>query len=79
MPFGFLDDFAVLEAKSSHLILVLLWICGIAEGLLVPKAEMGKNMVAGRKIPSQICVDSQTNRLIGVNKYRDFIFFDAPD
>jgi predicted RNA-binding protein (virulence factor B family) len=50
---------------------------GLPKDLLVPKAEMGKNMVAGEKYLVKICVDHKTNRLIGVNKYRDFIF-DAP-
>lgn len=76
MPLAFLDDFAVLEAKEvAEFGAFLDW--GLPKDLFVPKAEMGKNMVPGEKYLVKICVDHKTNRLIGVNKYRDFIF-DAP-
>ncbi len=76
MPLAFLDDFAVLEAKVvTDFGAFMDW--GLPKDLLVPKAEMGKNMVAGEKYLVKICVDHKTNRLIGVNKYRDFVF-DAP-
>jgi hypothetical protein len=76
MPLAFLDDFAVLEAKVvTDFGAFMDW--GLPKDLLVPKAEMGKNMIAGEKYLVKICVDHQTNRLIGVNKYRDFIL-DAP-
>ena len=76
MPIAFLDDFAVLEAKEITSFGAFVdW--GLPKDLFVPKAEMGKNMVVGEKYLIKICVDHRTNRLIGVNKYRDFIF-DAP-
>ncbi|MDG1277979.1 MAG: S1-like domain-containing RNA-binding protein [Algoriphagus sp.] len=76
MPLAFLDEFAVLEAKEvTDFGAFMDW--GLPKDLLVPKAEMGKNMIPGEKYLVKICVDHRTNRLIGVNKYRDFIF-DAP-
>ena len=76
MPLAFLDDFAVLEAKEITSVGAFVdW--GLPKDLFVPKAEMDKNMVVGEKYLIKICVDHRTNRLIGVNKYRDFIF-DAP-
>ncbi|WP_296701003.1 S1-like domain-containing RNA-binding protein [Algoriphagus sp.] len=75
-PKALLDEFAVLEAKEIAPFGVFMdW--GLPKDLLVPKAEMGQNMVPGKKYLVKICVDFQTNRLIGVNKYRDFIS-DAP-
>jgi len=76
MPLAFLDDFAVLEAKEvTDFGAFVDW--GLPKDLFVPKAEMGKNMQVGEKYLVKICVDHRTNRLIGVNKYRDFVF-DAP-
>ena len=76
MPLAFLDDFAVLEEKEITSFGAFVdW--GLPKDLFVPKAEMDKNMVVGEKYLIKICVDHRTNRLIGVNKYRDFIF-DAP-
>jgi hypothetical protein len=76
MPLAFLDDFAVLEAKEvTDFGAFVDW--GLPKDLFVPKAEMGKNMQVGQKYLVKICVDHRTNRLIGVNKYQDFVF-DAP-
>lgn len=71
-PKALLDEFAVLEAKEIAPFGVFMdW--GLPKDLLVPKAELGQNMVVGQKYLVKVCVDFQTNRLIGVNKYRDFI------
>ncbi|EAZ82748.2 CvfB family protein [Algoriphagus machipongonensis] len=76
-PKALLDEFAVLEAKEVAPFGVFMdW--GLPKDLLVPKSEMGQNMVAGEKYLVKVCVDFQTNRLIGVNKYRDFIT-EAPE
>ncbi len=72
MPLALLDEFAVLEAKEVTSFGAFMdW--GLPKDLFVPKAEMGKNMEVGEKYLVRICVDHRTNRLIGVNKYRDFI------
>ncbi len=71
-PLALLDDFAVLKAKEvTDFGAFMDW--GLPKDLLVPKAEMGKNMVPGESYLVKICVDYRTNRLIGVNKYQDFI------
>lgn len=71
-PKALLDEFAVLEVKEVASFGAFLdW--GLPKDLFVPKAEMGQNMVAGKKYLVKVCVDFQTNRLIGVNKYRDFL------
>jgi hypothetical protein len=71
-PKALLDEFAVLEAKEVTSFGAFLdW--GLMKDLFVPKSEMGKNMETGNKYLIKVCVDFKTNRLIGVNKYRDFI------
>lgn len=71
-PVALLDEFAVLEAKEVTSFGAFLdW--GLLKDLFVPKAEMGKNMEVGGKYLVRVCVDYKTNRLIGVNKYQDFI------
>lgn len=71
-PIALLDEFAVLEAKEvTSFGAFLEW--GLMKDLFVPKSEMGKNMEVGQKYLVKVCVDFKTNRLIGVNKYRDFI------
>lgn len=71
-PLALLDEFAVLEAKEVTSFGAFVdW--GLPKDLFVPKSEMGKNMEVGQKYLVKICVDFKTNRLIGVNKYRDFM------
>ncbi len=72
-PLGILDEFVVLTAKEvTSFGAFMEW--GLPKDLFVPKAEMGKNMVVGEKYLVKICVDYRTDRLIGVNKYRDFVY-----
>ncbi|MEP0713952.1 S1-like domain-containing RNA-binding protein [Algoriphagus sp.] len=71
-PLALLDEFAVLEAKEVTSFGAFVdW--GLPKDLFIPKSEMGKNMEVGQKYLVKICVDFKTNRLIGVNKYRDFL------
>ncbi|UZD23369.1 S1-like domain-containing RNA-binding protein [Algoriphagus halophytocola] len=71
-PKVLLDEFAVLEVKEVTSFGAFLdW--GLPKDLLVPNSEMGKNMEVGEKYLVKVCLDYKTNRLIGVNKYRDFI------
>ncbi|MFC5623725.1 CvfB family protein [Algoriphagus winogradskyi] len=71
-PLALLDEFAVLEAKEITSFGAFVdW--GLPKDLFVPKSEMGKNMEVGQKYLVKVCVDFKTNRLIGVNKYRDFL------
>lgn len=71
-PLALLDEFAVLEAKEVTSFGAFVdW--GLPKDLFVPKSEMGKNMEVGQKYLVKICVDFKTNRLIGVNKYKDFL------
>ncbi|WP_057936762.1 CvfB family protein [Algoriphagus resistens] len=71
-PLALLDEFAVLKAKEVTSFGTFMdW--GLPKDLFVPKSEMGKNMEVGQKYLVKVCVDYKTNRLIGVNKYRDFI------
>lgn len=72
-PKALLDDFAVLEAKEITKFGAFMdW--GLPKDLFVPNAEMGKPMEAGQKYLVKVCVDYRTNRLIGVTKYKDFIY-----
>ncbi len=72
-PLLLLDDFAVLEAKEVTKIGGFMdW--GLPKDLFVPNAEMAKPMTAGQKYLIRLCVDYRSNRLIGVGKYRDFIY-----
>jgi predicted RNA-binding protein (virulence factor B family) len=72
-PLLLLEDFAVLEAKEVTKIGGFMdW--GLPKDLFVPNAEMAKPMTAGQKYLIRLCVDYRSNRLIGVGKYRDFIY-----
>jgi predicted RNA-binding protein (virulence factor B family) len=73
IPKVLLDEFAVLEAKEVGKIGAFMdW--GLPKDLLVPNAEMGKPMKQGEKYLIRLCLDHRSNRLIGVSKYREFIF-----
>jgi hypothetical protein len=47
---------------------------GLLKDLFVPNAEMAKPMTAGQKYLIRVCVDYRSNRLIGVSKYREFLY-----
>lgn len=77
-PTGILDDFVVLEAKEVTKFGAFMdW--GLPKDLFVPNGEMAKPMEVGQKYLIKVCVDYRSNRLIGVSKYRDFIYPAPPD
>lgn len=72
-PLVLLDEFAVLEAKESTKFGAFMdW--GLPKDLFVPNAEMAKPMTPGEKYLVRLCVDFRSNRLVGVSKYREFIY-----
>lgn len=72
-PKALLDDFVVLECKEVTKFGAFMdW--GLLKDLFVPNSEIGKPMTPGQKYLIKVCVDYRTDRLIGVNKYRDFIY-----
>lgn len=72
-PKALLDDFAVLECKEVTKFGAFMdW--GLLKDLFVPNSEIAKPMTPGQKYLVKVCVDYRTDRLIGVSKYRDFIF-----
>lgn len=72
-PLLLLDEFAVLEAKEVTKFGAFMdW--GLPKDLFVPNAEMAKPMTLGQKYLIRLCVDYRSDRLIGVSKYRDFIY-----
>ncbi|EOZ98604.1 S1 RNA binding domain protein [Indibacter alkaliphilus LW1] len=75
-PNAILDEFAVMEVKEVTKIGAFMdW--GLPKDLFVPNAEMGKNMEVGEKYLVRVCIDYRTDRLIGVNKYQDFLLEDT--
>ncbi len=72
-PKALLDEFAVLECKEvTKFGAFMNW--GLLKDLFVPNAEMAKPMTPGQKYLIRVCVDYKTDRLIGVSKYREFIY-----
>ena len=72
-PLILLDEFKVLEAKEVTKFGAFMdW--GLPKDLFVPNAEMAKPMTPGQKYLIRLCVDYRSDRLIGVSKYRDFIY-----
>lgn len=72
-PVALLDEFAVMEAKEVTKFGAFMdW--GLPKDLFVPHAEMAKPMTPGQKYLVRVCVDYRSNRLIGVSKYREFIY-----
>jgi uncharacterized protein len=72
-PKVLLDEFAVLECKEVTKFGAFMdW--GLLKDLFVPNAEMAKPMTPGQKYLVKVCVDYKTDRLIGVSKYREFIY-----
>lgn len=75
-PVALLDEFAVMEAKQiTNFGAFMDW--GLPKDLFVPNSEMGKNMEVGEKYLVRVCLDHKTDRLIGVNKYEDFLLNDT--
>jgi predicted RNA-binding protein (virulence factor B family) len=75
-PKAILDEFAVMEVKEVTKFGVFVdW--GLPKDLFVPNAEIGRRMEIGQKHLVYVCVDFRTNRLIGSNKYEDFIYRDT--
>jgi predicted RNA-binding protein (virulence factor B family) len=75
-PNAILDEFAVMEVKEVTKVGAFMdW--GLPKDLFVPNAEMGKNMEVGEKYLVRVCIDYRTDRLIGVNKYQDFLLEDT--
>jgi len=72
-PKALLDEFAVLECKEVTKFGAFMdW--GLLKDLFVPNAEMAKPMTAGQKYLIRVCVDYRSDRLIGVSKYREFMY-----
>jgi predicted RNA-binding protein (virulence factor B family) len=72
-PLVLLDEFAVLEAKEvTDFGAFMDW--GLPKDLFVPNAEMAKPMSVGGKYLIRLCVDYRSTRLIGVSKYREFMY-----
>ncbi|MCU0400678.1 MAG: S1-like domain-containing RNA-binding protein [Algoriphagus sp.] len=72
-PKALLDEFAVLECKEVTKFGAFMdW--GLLKDLFVPNAEMAKPMTPGQKFLIRICVDYRSDRLIGVSKYREFMY-----
>lgn len=72
-PKALLDEFAVLECKEVTKFGAFMdW--GLLKDLFVPNAEMAKPMTSGQKYLVRVCVDYKTDRLIGVSKYREFMY-----
>lgn len=76
MPKALLDEFAVMEVKQVTKFGVFVdW--GLPKDLFVPNAEIGRRMEVGQLHLVRVCMDFRTNRLIGSNKYEDFIYRDT--
>lgn len=72
-PKALLDEFAVMECKEVTKFGAFMdW--GLLKDLFVPNAEMAKPMTPGQKYLVRVCMDFKTERLIGVSKYREFIY-----
>lgn len=72
-PKALLDEFAVLECKEVTKFGAFMdW--GLLKDLFVPNAEMAKPMTPGQKYLIRVCVDYRSDRLIGVSKYREFMY-----
>ncbi len=75
-PLALLDEFAVMQVKEITPIGAFVdW--GLSKDLFVPKAEMASGMRKGANCLIRVCLDHKTNRLIGVAKYKDFIYTDT--
>ncbi len=72
-PHLLLDQFGVLTCKEVTSFGAFMdW--GLLKDLFVPNAEMAKPMTLGQKYLIRVCLDYRSNRLIGVSKYREFLY-----
>lgn len=72
-PLLLLDEFGVLTCKEVTSFGAFMdW--GLLKDLFVPNAEMAKPMTIGQKYLIRLCADYRSNRLIGVSKYREFMY-----
>ncbi len=72
-PHLLLDQFGVLSCKEVTSFGAFMdW--GLLKDLFVPNAEMAKPMAPGQKYLIRLCLDYRSNRLIGVSKYREFLY-----
>ena len=77
-PYALLDEFACLYVKhTTHFGAFMDW--GLEKDLFVPLKEQYKIMVEGQKYVVRICLDSRTERLIGVSKLSAFLEKDTED
>jgi predicted RNA-binding protein (virulence factor B family) len=75
-PIALLDEFAVMEVKEvTRFGAFMDW--GLSKDLFVPKAEMAKPVFKEEKHLVRVCLDHRTDRLIGVTKYKDFVYTDT--
>lgn len=75
-PKALLDEFAVMQVKDvTPFGAFVEW--GMIKDLFVPKSEMHRPMEVGKSYLVRVCLDHQTNRLIGVSKYEDFLINDT--
>ncbi|MDA0315312.1 MAG: S1-like domain-containing RNA-binding protein [Bacteroidetes bacterium] len=73
MPLLILDQFGVLTCKEVTSFGAFMdW--GLLKDLFVPNSEMAKPMTIGQKYLIRVCADYRSNRLIGVSKYREFLY-----
>jgi predicted RNA-binding protein (virulence factor B family) len=71
-PLAVLDDFACLTAvHSTSFGSFLEW--GLEKHLFVPLKEQHRLMKEGQKYIVKLCLDKQTNRIIGIGKIASFI------
>ena len=72
-PHLLLDQFGVLTCKEVTSFGAFMdW--GLLKDLFVPNSEMAKPMTPGQKYLVRVCLDYRSNRLIGVSKYREFLY-----
>ena len=72
-PLLLLDEFGVLTCKEVTSFGAFMdW--GLLKDLFVPNSEMAKPMTAGQKYLIRLCADYRSNRLIGISKYREFMY-----
>lgn len=77
-PYALLDEFACLYVKHTTSFGAFMdW--GLEKDLFVPLKEQYKMMIEGQKYVVRICLDSRTERLIGVSKLSAFLEKDTSD
>jgi uncharacterized protein len=77
-PKGIVDEFACLTVKDvSEAGAFMDW--GLLKDLLVPHNEQHKKMEVGKKYIVRICLDTKTDRIIGVGKLGSFLSKDISE